>query len=458
MPPKESSRAVGADAQTIRCTACGANIPLTDALLHSVREKLQTDMARELKERQDALDLENEKKLRELERRERDLHVREGGFEDRLKKELEARGRALEDEARKRVEAENARALESKEADITGLQDKLARAFETEEQLRREKRELEEAKAAMGVEIQRAIDVEKAKMTEAQALKDKERDLLIDGLKKRADELQQKLDQGSQQSQGEAQELVLEDALRGEFVNDEIEPIRKGAEGADILQIVKVGDREVGRILWESKRTKRWSDDWLDKLRKDQAEKAADIGIIVSRALPPKVLTFAIDGGVVISDVSHALPLGTLLRLKVIDLARAKVANEGRFEKKEMLYDYVTGTAFRSTIQAAMEANKSALEDLDLEQDYMTSKWRKRRVQIRTNTIAILQAFGDMQGIVGGKVLPEFQEIKELSEAERWPLGLPEGSSNGGSVGASEGHLPPTRKASGRRRVSGPEE
>lgn len=453
MPPKESSRAVSADAQTIRCTACGANIPLTDALLHSVREKLQTDMARELKERQDALDLENEKKRQELEHRERDLRVKEGGFEDRLRREVEKREKSLEEEARKRVEAENSRALKSKEADITGLQEKLAKAFETEEQLRREKRELEEAKAAMGVEIQRAIDAEKAKMTEAQALKDKERDLLIEGLKRRADDLQQKLDEGSQQTQGEAQELVLEDALRGEFANDEIEPIRKGAEGADILQVVKVGDREVGRILWESKRTKRWSDDWLDKLRKDQAEKAADIGIIVSRALPPKVLTFAVDGGIVISDVSHALPLGTLLRLKVIDLARAKVANEGRFEKKEMLYDYVTGTAFRSTIQAAMEANKSALEDLDLEQDYMTSKWRKRRVQIRTNTIAILQAFGDMQGIVGGKVLPEFQEIRELSEAEGPLPALGEGGSAGEPIDGRETQEPPRRGPPVRRRV-----
>lgn len=451
MAPKARVAASTTDAPTIRCTACGADIPLTEALLHSVREQLQREMSRELREKQEQMDKETEQRTRELDLKERALQAKETSFEDRLTKEVQRREKALEDEARKKVKDAHQRELGSKDGDIKQLTEKLAKSFEIEEQLRRDKRDLEEAKAAMGVEIQRAIDAEKAKMLEGQSIKDKEHKLLVDGLRKRVEELQQKIEQGSQQTQGEAQELVLEEALRAEFVNDEIEPIRKGAEGADVLQVVKVGDREVGRILWESKRTRNWSDEWLNKLRKDQAEKAADVGIIVSKALPPKVLTFAVDGGVVISDVGHALPLGTLLRLKVIDLARAKVANEGRFEKKEMLYDYVTGTAFRSTIQAAMEANKSALEDLDLEQDYMTSKWRKRRTQIRTNTLAILQAFGDMQGIVGGKVLPEFQEIRELSESVGHAPALPAGPSGLEPVHGGR-RLDPSREASGERK------
>ena len=452
MPPKERRTGPAIDSPTIRCTACGAESPLTEALLHSVREQLQREMSRELREKQDQMDKDAEQRTRDLDLKERALQAKESSFEERLSKEVQRREKALEDEARKKVETEHQRELGSKEGDIKQLTEKLAKSFETEEQLRREKRELEEARAAMGVEIQRAIDAEKAKMQEGQNIKDKEHELMVDGLRRRVEELQQKIEQGSQQAQGEAQELVLEEALRGEFVNDEIEPIRKGAEGADVLQVVKVGDREVGRILWESKRTKNWSDEWLNKLRKDQAEKAADVGIIVSKALPPTVLTFAVDGGLVISDVSHALPLGALLRLKIIDLARAKVANEGRFEKKEMLYDYVTGTSFRSAIQAAVEANRSALEDLDLEQDYLTAKWRKRRTQIRTNTVAILQAFGDMQGIVGGKILPEFQEIRELSEVEGQVPALPEGlSAPQAGEGDKEKELPRRNPASRRK-------
>ena len=222
-------------------------------------------------------------------------------------------------------------------------------------------------------------------------LRDKE--LLIERMKTEMDGLQRKLNQGSQQAQGEAQELVLEDQLRQAFPTDLFREVAKGVEGADVIQLVRDADgRDCGTILWESKRTKAWTDGWLAKLQSDRARELATIAALATQAMPKGITSIGQMEGVWICAFSHAVPMAMLLRQGMQEAAAARKSMEGQKDKMSLIYAYLTGNEFRSRATAVTDAWTKMLDSLNGERRAMEKIWRERERWMSS-------AMGGMQGI-----------------------------------------------------------
>jgi hypothetical protein len=231
------------------------------------------------------------------------------------------------------------------------------------------------------------------------------------------EELKRKAEQGSQQLQGEVQELELENLLRLKFPFDSIEPVAKGEFGGDVLQrVVSQTGHQSGSILWESKRTKNWSDAWLTKLREDQRTAKAEISILVSQILPKGIDAFDVIDGVWVTSPRAALPVATALRYTLLQVSTARQANEGQHTKTEMVYQYLTGPRFRHRVEAIVDAFSSMKDDLHKERKAIMKQWAKREEQIDRVMDATVGMYGDLQGIAG-KSLQEIDGL-ELSALE----------------------------------------
>ena len=230
-------------------------------------------------------------------------------------------------------------------------------------------------------------------------------------MQKNIEELKRRAEQGSQQLQGEVLELELENQLASKFPFDSIEPVAKGEFGGDVLQrVVSQSGQQCGSILWESKRTKNWSDGWLTKLRDDQRTAKAEIAVIVSLALPKGVETFEMVDGIWVTHPRAAIPIATVLRQSLLEIATTRQASAGQQTKTEMIYQYLTGPNFRHRVEAIVEAFSTMQTDLDKEKKAIMKQWSKRETQIDRVMNATVGMYGDLQGIAGASL----QEIEGL--------------------------------------------
>ncbi|MBI5882042.1 MAG: DUF2130 domain-containing protein [Elusimicrobia bacterium] len=361
--------------QSILCPHCGKTIPLTEALTHPIEEKLRGQFSRDLAAQKAAIEAEARKSAREA----------LGSDLADLKSQVAEKGRLLEE----------------------------ARAQEFS--LRKRGRELEEKEKSLALELERKLDAERAaikeevlgKAAEEHRLKEREKDKQLDDMRKQIEELKRKAEQGSQQAQGEVQELELEDVLKQNFRSDEIAPVAKGVRGADVLQTVfSSSGKPCGSILWESKRTKAWSDGWIQKLKDDQREAKADLGILVSANLPKGVSHVGCVEGVWVADFSSAMGLGTALRAGILQAAIARNALVGKGEKMELIYNYLSGPEFRNRVQAIVDAFAGMKVELDAEKRTMERVWAKRDKQLERVLLNTAGMYGDLQGLIGAQLAP----------------------------------------------------
>jgi hypothetical protein len=297
--------------------------------------------------------------------------------------------------------------------------EKLAAAQKAQAELIRKQRELDDAKRELELTIEKRVqaDLENARQKarneaeEELKLRVLEKDQTITAMQRQIEELKRRAEQGSQQLQGEVQELELEGLLSVKFPRDTIRPVPKGEFGGDVLQrVFGPTGQPCGTILWECKRTKNWSDGWLPKLREDQRTAKAEIAVLVSAVLPKEVETFGFLGDIWIAHPKVALPVALALRQTLIEAAAARQAADGQQTKMEMVYQYLTGPRFRQRIQAIVEAFSSMKDDLDREKKAITRQWAKREEQIDRVMHATVGMYGDLQGIAGRNL----QEIEGL--------------------------------------------
>lgn len=302
--------------------------------------------------------------------------------------------------------------LKQREAKLQEAQDAQAELIRARRELDDQKRELaltieKQVQASLGVVREKA----KAEAEEGMTLKVRERDEMIAGMQRQIEDLKRKAEQGSQQLQGEVAELILEEALRERFPGDQIVPVPKGAHGGDCLQHVVGPDGQLaGTILWESKRTKAWSDGWLGKLRADQRAANADLALIISHTLPTGLEHFDLVDSVWVTHPRCAFAVATALRETLISLSRASRASEGQETKTELVYRYLTGSRFKHHVEAIVEQFTDMQADLEQERRTMTRRWAKREGQIRGVVDATAGMWGDLQGIAGASL----QEIEGL--------------------------------------------
>jgi hypothetical protein len=367
----------------IECPHCHKTFPATEAFKHQVRE-----------------DFEREQKPIMWKKALAAAEERTKGKNDQ---ELKLMKEQLEEEKKKREESEK-----------------------NELQLRKERIKFEEEKRDFELTSQRKLDEERKKIAdesykkaiEENHFKNLEHEKKESSYLKQIEELKQKMEQGSQQTQGEVVEEELKKILATEFPYDEISDVPKGIRGADLIQVVKNNlGKECGKILWESKRTKAWTEGWITKLKQDQREIKAELAIIVTQVMPQGTKNFGVKEGIWVVDYQTVIGAAVSLRNNLIDLFGLRSANKGKEEKKEILWNYLTSVEFKQRVEAIYESYNDLLEELKKEKDWFTKKWAREEKSIGRVSDNLLGMHGDLEGIVG-KTLPELEELKKIESGD----------------------------------------
>ncbi|MCE9519761.1 MAG: DUF2130 domain-containing protein [Verrucomicrobia bacterium] len=396
---------------TIICPHCQKEIQISEAMTHSLREGFQKEFA----EKRNALEQELAKQRGEMEKQRTVIEIARRDLESQVQQRLGAEREKLKS-AMKQEAAETV-GVEMRDLRVQ-LEEKKRSLDEAQKQelaLLKQKRDLEERAKAQELEIERKLAEERSKIQETarrqaheeEQLRFAEKEKQIDGLRAQIEVLKQKAEQGSQQLQGEVQELQLEESLKQVFPFDEIAPVSTGARGADMLQKVRGMNGQVcGTIIWESKRTRTWSKGWLDKLKEDQRAQGAELAILVSQALPDDVTTFCQIDGVWVCSYALAIPLAAALRQQLSAVAATRRAESGKGEKMEALYQYVSSTAFQQQVESISKAFLEMQKDLSGERAAMERLWNKREKQIQRILQGNAALYGSIEGIVGHLTLP----------------------------------------------------
>jgi len=372
--------------ETIKCPKCEEVIELSEAISHDIEIRLKQQYENEIGKTRKSIEEKAKKEVQES------LNIK---ISD-LNEQLEEKTKNLKEAQKQEIE------------------------------LRKRQRELVEKEEKLELELSRKIDAERQKIIqktskefeETHRLKDAEKDKQLDDMKRQIDELKRKAEQGSQQMQGEVLELELEESLKEEFPFDVIEPVAKGVKGGDIIQTVKTqSGRICGKILWETKRTKNWSESWIQKLKDDQRDAKADLAILASESLPKGLQHFRLMSGVWVTDILSAVSLALALRVVLIQVARERVTQVGKKEKMELAYNYLTGQEFRNRVEAIVESFTAMKMDLEAERRAMLKIWAKREKQMERVISNAAGMHGDLQEIAGSS-LPAIKMLELPNDDE----------------------------------------
>ena len=401
---------------TITCPKCGAEIPLTEAVSHRVREQLAADFEKQRAELNTALNAREQKLAAER----TTLDQRVQAIQAEVARQLDIERKKLTAEAARQAEEKLGTEMKDLQARDVEQRAKLKDAQDTELALRRQQRELEEAKAALALEVERTLAAERQKIadaarqqaSEAERLNLAQKDKVITDLQREIAALKQKSEQGSMQLQGETLELELEKDLRAAFPFDEIAEVKKGQRGADLCQSVRTNaGLDCGAILWEAKRARNWSADWPEKLRADQRDARADVAVLVVTCLPEGVRGFGAFDGVWVCESAFALPLALALRQGLVAAAAQRVQQANRADKAQAIYDHLCSVEFRQHVEAIVESFRGLKDQLEAEQRAFARQWKEREHQLQKAITHTAMLYGSIQGIAGREALPEIKTL-----------------------------------------------
>lgn len=409
----------------VKCPNCGNKFTPEEAIGHDIREQLEKEFERQLLENSNLLEarirkqesekfsaqmkslqedsMAKSKRLKTLEEQTINLQRREQQINDREETiELEMRKRLLEREK-----------LIREQADRSARDKALLEVLEREQKLAREQEMME-------LKMKRRVQEETELAREEERMKNAELQKKLDDQSKLINEMKRKSEQGSMQTQGEVQELAIEEYLRNTFPKDGVEEIGKGKRGGDCLHVVKDNfGRECGRILYESKRTKHFSHEWIGKLKGDMRMRQADLAVIVTEVLPDGMTRFGEMEGIWVCTFIEFKALALLFRFNLSRIGEIMASQENKGDKMQMIYQYVTGVEFKQKLEAAFESFTDMQEDLIKEKALFHSQWSKREKRLIKAMENLVALYGDVRGIAGGAV----QEIKSLEINEVALLG-----------------------------------
>ncbi len=390
------------------------------------RKAKELEETQEILKQRDTKLTETLKAQAELLKKQRELEDAKREVELTVESRIQAGLASVREQARKETEQKLAQEVKNRDRAISEMGDKLAVAQKAQAELIKKQRELDDARREMDLTIEKRVqeslgivqDKARKEAEESLKLKVAEKEQTIVSMQRQIEDLKRRADQGSQQLQGEVQELELEAMLRAKFPMDSIEPVPKGEHGGDLLQrVVGPLGQHCGTILWESKRTKNWSDGWLVKLREDQRTAKAEVSVLMTHVLPKGMDSFGPVDGVWVTPPRTVLPVALALRQMIVEVSLARQSSEGQQTKMELVYQYLTGPRFRHRVEAIVEAFSSMKEDLDKEKKAIMKQWAKREGQTERVLQATVGMYGDLQGIAG-KSLQEIEglEMKVLLE------------------------------------------
>ncbi len=392
----------------LSCPNCGHQIAIGELMQHQVAERVRSEMAGQLAEAQQEITRREQQVV--AERTQIDLAV--ASQVASAKREIEAMAVA---DAGRAVAAEK----EATRQQLETLTRNLREAQATEVSLRKQTAQLEDRAAQLDVEVARRVDEARAEIGQQVAtrvetdhrlaLADRDRQLAM--LTDTVAVLQSKLEQGSQQAQGETLELEIEKMLRATFALDSIEPVPKGVQGADVVhRVVSRSGLACGAIIWEVKRTKTFNEDWIAKLRADQRVARCEVAVLVTATMPEGVRYFCHMDGVWVCSVECAEVLAVALRHQIVEVSQSVAINYGKKNKQEVVYEYLAGQGFRQRIEAIVEAFTEMEADIAEERRVSERRWAKREKQVRQVVASTAGMYGDLQGMIGSSL----EQIKLL--------------------------------------------
>ncbi|WQY47763.1 DUF2130 domain-containing protein [Helicobacter pylori] len=406
------------------CPNCQAPINVNEALYKQIERENQSRFLAQQK----AFEKEvNEKRaqyqshFKALEQKEEALKEREreqkAQFDDAVK---QASALALQDErakiieeARKNAFLEQQKGLELLQKELEEKSKQVQQLHQKEAEIERLKRENNEAESRLKAENEKKLNeklemerekIEKA-LHEKNELKFKQQEEQLEMLRNELKNAQRKAELSSQQLQGEVQELAIEEFLRQKFPLDCIEEIKKGQRGGDCIQVVHTREfQNCGKIYYESKRTKEFQKAWVEKLKSDMREIGADVGVIVSEALPKEMERMGLFEGVWVCSFEEFKGLSAVLREGVIQVGLAKKSQENKGDKVNLLYHYLTSSEFSMQVNAIIEGFERLRVDLESEKRAMNRIWKSREKQMEKVFEGTINMYGSIKGIVGNAI------------------------------------------------------
>jgi len=398
---------------TIHCPNCDFELDVNDIIYHQLEEDIKKQFNSRLAEEKRKYDNQAEILKLEKEKLEEEKKKAEEYIKERVEKKLMAETELMEISIRQKMESADSYKYEKMQKELNDMSNKLKEFNEAKlevQTLKREKnvmKETIEAEALKQLNETLQTETDRIRKTEQDKteLQIKELQKKLDDQIKLTDEMKRKQEQGSMQLQGEIQELAIEEWLRRSFPLDTIQEIKKGANGADCIQVVNTYAKEnCGMIYYESKRAKVFAGDWIEKFKIDMRNKGIAIGILVTQSFPKTMERMGLIEGVWVCSYEEFKGLSAVIREYIIKIDEAVASQENKGDKMEMLYNYLTGQSFRAQFEAIVEGFTQMQNDLNKEKRAMNALWSAREKQIEKvlhNTSGI---HGSLKGLAGNAI------------------------------------------------------
>jgi hypothetical protein len=401
-------------ATEVKCPSCGHGFPIEEVMAEEYKQQLRLKMQDYTRQKEE----EFQKKEADFINREKQ---QQEAFEQRLAGEKKALQLTLEENLRKSIASDFENQLLMLQNSVNASAEKLKESRQKELEFLQREQSLKQKEEEMEIALQRKLQEQRAELseqirkqeTEKYSIKDTEHQLKVKEMekqledqKKLVDEMKRRAEQGSMQLQGEAQELILEEQLRSYFPFDLISEVGKGVRGADCVQTVRNQfGQECGRIIYESKRTKDFGGDWIDKLKKDMRAQGVDVAVIVTQCYPKGMDCFGEKDGVWICSFDELKAVSYILRDGVVKLANMAKAQDNKGDKMHLLYDYLTSGEFSEQWKAIREGYMSMRISIQKERDAMEKLWKAREKQLEKVLLNAAHIKGSIEGIAGTDVI-----------------------------------------------------
>jgi len=407
-------------ANDIKCPNCGTIIDVENVLAADIEQKLQQQYQDKLQQSLHKVEEDKRKLLADQVLFEEKKKNENEIFAQKIQQEKQKMEIEIQEQLRKSISSDYENKLRMLQDNNAETEEKLKEARKKELEFLQKEQQLKNKEAEMEITLQKKIQEERTQIAEqvrnqeteknnlketTYQLKVKELELQLDEQKKLADEMKRRAEQSSMQRQGESQEILLEEILKESFPFDIIEEVGKGVEGADCMQVIRNSAGTVcGKIIYESKRTKAWSNNWIEKLKADKRNQAADAAILVTQAFPKDMDRFGEKDGIWLCGFTEVNSVAHLLRNGIIKVYEAQKAQEGKGDKMQMLYDYLTGNEFRGQVEAIMEGFVAIKQGITKERIQMEKIWKEREKQLEKVLISTSGMYGSVKGIAGASI------------------------------------------------------
>src|ERR1044072_543771 len=406
---------------SITCPNCKHQFVMEDAFAADIEKEMRGKLESEWHKRMEGLQAEKQQLAQQRQQVEQQRQIQEEKLNKRLLSEKEKLHASLSENIRKNLSADFENQVRMLQQTNQEQEERLKEARRQELEFLRREQELRNKEEELEIAMQKKIlearnqlsevirkeEAERSQLRETEfQLRLREMEKQLEDQRKLADEMKRKAEQGSMQLQGEIQELALEELLRQAFPFDEISEVGKGVKGADCIQTIRNQyGQDCGRIIYESKRTKDFSKDWVEKLKADMRSQGAEVAILVTQAMPKDMDRFGEREGVWICSFAEVKALALVLRDGVIRIAGALTSQENKGDKMHMLYNYLPSSEFAEQWKAIREGFLAMKISIQKEREAMEKLWKAREKQLEKVLLNAAHIKGSVEGIAGSDAI-----------------------------------------------------